>query len=826
MKKLLSLLLATMMIIGVPSMVFADNVSQIIGDGNTVVFIDVPANYWAKDQIEYFANQGIVDGYTDGSFKPEAGVTREEFCKLLVSTFKQPLETPATPTFADVAENRWSYPYVEVCRDFLTGYANPFGGLPSFHPTEYATREDIAVALVRMMGFTDKDASNPNYAAYNFRDGGNISPNILAYVSIACERGLISGYPDGTFGPTKGITRAETVVLLNRATKQAVTNINSELEISANVIYSSDKKTATINIVAEEGTTVTVNGESVKMSSNYYGEYEGNYVYKFEAEGSKDFTVEGKRAGKKKQITVNAKYEIGAPTLTLNQSNQTVTDKEFKLSGKATDENSSVSVTVNGTSVNVDSWNGNWSKSYTLTEGDNTFEVVATNESGKQEKKSITITYTVGAPTLTLNQSNQTVTDKEFKLSGKATDANYSVTVTINGTSVNVDSWNGNWSKSYTLTEGDNTFEVIATNENGKQTKKSITVTYTVGAPTLTLNQSNQTVTSKEFKLSGKATDANYSVTVTINGTSVNVDSWNGNWSKSYTLTEGDNTFEVVATNENGKQTKKSITVTYSVGAPTLTLNQSNQSVTTKEFKLSGKATDDNYSVTVTVNGTSVNVDSWNGNWSKTYTLTEGANNFEVIATNENGKQTKKSITVTYTVGAPTLTLNQSNQTVSDKEFKLSGKATDDNYSVTVTVNGTSVNVDSWNGNWSKTYTLTEGANDFEIIATNENGKQTKKNITITFKVGNPKIQFINCPESTTKSSITIKGKITECNEGAMLFINDEEVNVNYNGEFSKNLTLKEGTNTFKFRAVNNYGKEDTITKTITYTPESDVTEE
>ena len=109
-----------------------------------------------------------------------------------------------------------------------------------------------------------------------------ISPNILAYVSIACERGLISGYPDGTFGPTKGITRAETVVLLNRATKQAVTNINSELEISANVIYSSDKKTATINIVAEEGTTVTVNGESVKMSSNYYGEYEGNYVYKFE----------------------------------------------------------------------------------------------------------------------------------------------------------------------------------------------------------------------------------------------------------------------------------------------------------------------------------------------------------------------------------------------------------------------------------------------------------------------------------------------------------------------------------------------------------------
>ena len=662
MKKLLSLLLATMMIIGVPSMAFADNVSQIIGDGNTVVFIDVPANYWAKDQIEYFANQGIVDGYTDGSFKPEAGVTREEFCKLLVSTFKQPLETPATPTFADVAENRWSYPYVEVCRDFLTGYANPFGGLPSFHPTEYATREDIAVALVRMMGFTDKDASNPNYAAYNFRDGGSISPNILAYVSIACERGLISGYPDGTFGPTKGITRAETVVLLNRATKQAVTNINSELEISANVIYSSDKKTATINIVAEEGTTVTVNGESVKMSSNYYGEYEGNYVYKFEAEGSKDFAVEGKRAGKTKTINVSAKYEIGAPTLTLTQSNTTVTSKDFRLSGSVNDENEKVSVTING----EDSGRGMYSRSYS-------------------------------------------------------------------------------WSKDFTLKEGANVFTVIATNESGKSTTKEITITYTVGAPELSVTQSNTTVTSKDFRLSGSVSDDNYKVSVTINGE----DSGRGMYSRSYS-------------------------------------------------------------------------------WSKDFTLKEGENVFTVVATNENGKSATKEITITYTVGAPELSVTQNNTTVSSKDFRLSGSVSDENYKVSVTING----ADSGRGlygrsySWSKDFTLKEGENVFTVVATNESGKSTTKEITIKFVVSAPEIQFINCPETTTKNEITIKGKIQGGNEGAMLFVNDEEVRVSYNGDFSTTVKLKEGKNTFKFRAVNNYGKEDTITKTITYTPESDVTEE
>ena len=642
-----------MMIIGVPSMAFADNVSQIIGDGNTVVFIDVPENYWAKDQIEYFANQGIVDGYTDGRFKPEAGVTREEFCKLLVSTFKQPLETPDTPTFVDVAENRWSYPYVEVCRDFLTGYANPFGGLPSFHPTEYATREDIAVALVRMMGFTDKDASNPNYAAYNFRDGGNISPNILAYVSIACERGLISGYPDGTFGPTKGITRAETVVLLNRATKQAVTNINSELEISANVIYSSDKKTATINIVAEEGTTVTVNGESVKMSSNYYGEYEGNYVYKFETEGSKDFAVEGKRAGKSKTIKLTAKYEIGAPTLTITTCPSTSDTKTVTIKGTVEDEmDNSPSVTVNGKSVSV--WYGDWSYEADLKEGENTFTIVAKNKNGKSTTENRKINFGVGAPTLKITVC-PTTSDKE--------------TATIKGT-------------------------VDDTNDN--------------------------------------------SPSVTVNGESVSV--WYGDWSYEADLKEGENKFAIVATNDLGKSTTETRTINFGVSAPTL--------------KITTCPSESNKD-TVTIKGT-------------------------VDDTNDN--------------------------------------------SPSVTVNGESVSV--WYGDWSCDVELTEGINVITIIATNDLGKSTTEERKIEFSVGAPEIQFLNCPETTKKDRITIKGKIKGDNTGAMLFIDDEEVYVDYSGEFSETVELKEGSNTFEFRAVNEYGKEITVTKTITYTPESDVTEE
>ena len=75
-------------------------------------FADIPDGYWAKDEIEAFASRGIVNG-VNGNFLPEDGLTREQFCKMLVLTFDSPLETPDTPSFSDLNEDRWSYPYVE-----------------------------------------------------------------------------------------------------------------------------------------------------------------------------------------------------------------------------------------------------------------------------------------------------------------------------------------------------------------------------------------------------------------------------------------------------------------------------------------------------------------------------------------------------------------------------------------------------------------------------------------------------------------------------------------------------------------------------------------
>jgi hypothetical protein len=240
------------------------------------------------------------------------------------------------------------------------------------------------------------------------------------------------------------------------------------------------------------------------------------------------------------------------------------------------------------------------------------------------------------------------------------------------------------------------------------------------------------------------------------------------------------------------------------------------QTVTNKSFTLSGNVSDSNFSVTLSMNGETVNV-AYNGTWSKNVTLNEGANTFTFVATNTVGKSITKSVTITFSVGGPQLTVNQMDQTVTNRSFTLSGNTSDSNFAVTLSMNGETVNV-AYNGTWSKNVTLSEGANTFTFVATNAAGKSITKSVTITLTVSAPTITLINCPETTSQKNINIIGNIGGDRTGIYLFVNDQQWSVNYDGSFQKSVTLQEGENTFVFRAVNSSGKEETVTKTVTYT--------
>ena len=157
-----------------------------------------------------------------------------------------------------------------------------------------------------------------------------------------------------------------------------------------------------------------------------------------------------------------------------------------------------------------------------------------------------------------------------------------------------------------------------------------------------------------------------------------------------------------------------------------------------------------------------------------------------------------------------------------NKNVTIRGTAADSNYGVSVTIDGESIDSRSNAGilYWSKSYTLKEGENTFNITATSTAGKTSTETRTVTLEIGAPEITFTNCPEVTQQKNLSIQGRVKGQNDGAKLYINDQEVSVGYSGDFSKSVILSEGNNSFVFRAVNSYGKSKTVSKTIKYVGE------
>ena len=184
MKKILFLIMALML---VPVCVFAD-------------FSDVPENHWAYECINELKGAGVIDGYEDGSFRPEGFVTRAETARILCDIAHLP---EGDSEYSDISEDDWFYTYARDCGRFIVNSDVFEGNIP-------ITREEFAKAVVLIKGIeADEDS------AKDFSDYETIKEPL--YVSSAVEAGFVSGYADGTFRPEENVTRAEVCSMLVRA---------------------------------------------------------------------------------------------------------------------------------------------------------------------------------------------------------------------------------------------------------------------------------------------------------------------------------------------------------------------------------------------------------------------------------------------------------------------------------------------------------------------------------------------------------------------------------------------------------------------------------
>lgn len=115
-------------------------------------FSDVPKSHWATNYIGYMQQFGIINGYPDGTFRPNASVTRAEFAAI-ASRFEK--LTEGTKSFSDVPSTHWAAKYINFAatRGWVTGY--PDG---TFKPGNPITRAEVAAVTCRLLERTaDQD---------------------------------------------------------------------------------------------------------------------------------------------------------------------------------------------------------------------------------------------------------------------------------------------------------------------------------------------------------------------------------------------------------------------------------------------------------------------------------------------------------------------------------------------------------------------------------------------------------------------------------------------------------------------------------------------
>ena len=167
--------------------------------------------HWARPQIDHLNNREMINGYPDGSYRPNAYVNRAEFITLIINALNKSAEAKqllkGEPHFRD-AYNHWARGYMELAYELNIAYGD---GQSYFHPTAPVSREEAVTMMVNSLRVQMEDLPTAD-----FLDRSAISSWALKPIDYAVNHGIVSGYPDNNFKPRQSLTRAEVAVLLEQ----------------------------------------------------------------------------------------------------------------------------------------------------------------------------------------------------------------------------------------------------------------------------------------------------------------------------------------------------------------------------------------------------------------------------------------------------------------------------------------------------------------------------------------------------------------------------------------------------------------------------------
>ncbi|MDO4815850.1 MAG: S-layer homology domain-containing protein [Bacillota bacterium] len=179
-------------------------------------FADVPSTFWAHAQIDNVVSMKLFNGTSTTSFAPDMEMNRGMLVTVLYRLAGSPSVSELTNDFPDVAKNSY---YNAILWAHANNIAHGFSD-GTFRPDEPISREQFATFLQRFAANIYKmDTESANYANLSkFTDANEVDQAYRESMSWAVGEGIINGTSATTLSPNDGATRAQVAVILTRFT--------------------------------------------------------------------------------------------------------------------------------------------------------------------------------------------------------------------------------------------------------------------------------------------------------------------------------------------------------------------------------------------------------------------------------------------------------------------------------------------------------------------------------------------------------------------------------------------------------------------------------
>jgi len=170
-------------------------------------FKDVGDGHWAAKEIQLLTGKRIIQGYKDGTFKPNQNLTRMQIALMVTRAKNYNLTNRPDPKLKDVKKGRANFDIISAV--MAEGIFKDVVKNNEFKPNAFVTRAEMASILSRAYELTGT-------STFQFKD---ITTNHWAYpyVQAVVKNQVANGYTDGTFKPDTLLTRAQFSVMMAKA---------------------------------------------------------------------------------------------------------------------------------------------------------------------------------------------------------------------------------------------------------------------------------------------------------------------------------------------------------------------------------------------------------------------------------------------------------------------------------------------------------------------------------------------------------------------------------------------------------------------------------